>query len=250
MIYIGTAGWSIPRASSEKVTGDGSHLERYARVLPCAEINTSFQRSHRFAVYEKWANQTPPSFRFSVKLPRAITHDGELRHARIPVSRFLSQVAGLGNKLGALLVQVPPSLEFRVRTVRSFFQLLRESFDGAVVCEPRHVSWFLPAAETLLERLQIGRVAADPLDIPGADCPGGWMGPANNGANAVVYYRLHGSPRKYWSRYPVERVQQWAEALSHSPSCTQAWFIFDNTAAGGAIENALELITLLRSKSR
>jgi uncharacterized protein YecE (DUF72 family) len=249
MIYIGTAGWSIPRASSKTFPTDGSHLERYARVLPCAEINTSFQRSHRFAVYEKWANQTPASFQFSVKLPRAITHDAELRRARIPLGLFLSEVAGLGNKLGVLLVQLPPSLEFRPRIARSFFSLVRQGFDGAVVCEPRHASWFRLSAETLLEQLHIGRVAADPLNIPGADRPGGWLGPERAGANAAVYYRLHGSPRKYFSRYSIERIQQWAETLSRLPSSTQAWCIFDNTAAGGAIENALELNMSLSIKT-
>jgi len=72
---VGTAGWSIPRASAERAPGDGTHLQRYARVLACSEINSSFHRSHRAAVYAKWAASTPSGFRFSVKLPRAITHD-------------------------------------------------------------------------------------------------------------------------------------------------------------------------------
>ena len=79
MIRIGTAGWSIPRAAASEFSGIGSHLERYARVLPCAEINSSFHRPHALKVYERWAASTPPSFRFSVKLPRTITHEGELR---------------------------------------------------------------------------------------------------------------------------------------------------------------------------
>ncbi|MEO8627389.1 MAG: DUF72 domain-containing protein [Betaproteobacteria bacterium] len=250
MIDVGTAGWSIPGAAADDFPGDGTHLERYARVLRCAEINSSFYRSHKFQVYEKWANQTSPSFRFSVKLPRAITHNSELLRTRIPLTRFLSEVAGLGGKLGALLVQLPTSLEFRGRSVRTFFQLLREGFAGAVVCEPRNASWFQLNAQTLLEKLQIGRVAADPSNIPGGDCPGGWMGSEMTGANAVVYYRLHGWPRKYFSRYPIERVQQWAETLSRLPPSTQAWCIFDNTAAGGAIENALELETSLSIRTR
>ena len=82
---IGTAGWSITREAAASFTGSGQHLQRYARVLNCAEINSSFYRSHRVQVYEQWAAQTPAGFRFSAKLPRSITHEGRLRRARIPL---------------------------------------------------------------------------------------------------------------------------------------------------------------------
>jgi len=72
---IGTAGWSISREAAAAFPGEGRHLERYGRVLGCAEINSSFHRSHRVEVYQRWAAQTPPGFRFSVKLPRSISHD-------------------------------------------------------------------------------------------------------------------------------------------------------------------------------
>src|SRR5918993_2432455 len=72
-IVIGTAGWSIPRAVAHEFTASGSHLERYARVLNGAEINSSFHRPHARAVYARWAAATPDDFRFSVKLPRTIT---------------------------------------------------------------------------------------------------------------------------------------------------------------------------------
>ncbi|MGZ9032643.1 MAG: DUF72 domain-containing protein [Burkholderiaceae bacterium] len=81
-VRIGTAGWSIPRARAERCASEGSHLARYARVLSCAEINTSFHRSHRYEVYARWAAQTPSGFRFAVKVPRAITHDQRLRESR------------------------------------------------------------------------------------------------------------------------------------------------------------------------
>ena len=80
---IGTAGWTISREAAAFFPGDGRHLERYARVLRCAEINSSIHRSHRVEVYERWAAQTPGDFRFSVKLPRAITHEGRLRRADV-----------------------------------------------------------------------------------------------------------------------------------------------------------------------
>jgi len=242
MITIGTAGWSIPRAVAQRFPGEGTHLERYARVLSGAEINTSFFRSHAFATYQKWAALTPRGFRFAVKLPQAITHAGRLRRARVPLEKFLGEVAGLGFKLGPLLVQLPPSLAFETRPVRNFFTLLRDRHGGAVVCEPRHQSWFTPRADALLAAHQIGRVAADPALCPAAAQPGGWLGPAGDGAGAAVYFRLHGSPRRYWSAYTPEQLREWAGAMRSVARGADTWCIFDNTAAGAAIENALRLI--------
>lgn len=232
-IRIGTAGWCIPRASTHRFEGEGTHLQRYARLLRCAEINSSFHRPHAVATYAKWAASTPPGFQFAVKLPRAITHDQKLRRARLSLQRFLDESAGLGKKRGPLLVQLPPSLAFDTRVAARFFDLLRERYDGSVVCEPRHESWFAAAAVALLVRYRVARVAADPPPALGADAPGGWTG--------IVYFRLHGSPRKYWSRYTDEHVEALARALRAAPSSADAWCVFDNTASGAALENAWEL---------
>ena len=240
-IRIGTAGWSIPRALAEQFQGDGSHLGRYARVLDCAEINTSFYRSHRPEVYARWAAQTPPGFRFAVKLPRTITHDQRLRASRALLERFVAEVSGLGDRLGVLLVQLPPSLAFEAGPVRTFFVLLRRLFEGAVVCEPRHGSWFEPAVDRLLTRLRVGRVAADPARWPAAAVPGGWLGPAGDGVGAVVYHRWHGSPRTYYSAYGDAWLQERASELAGWPDGADRWCIFDNTASGAALADALRL---------
>jgi uncharacterized protein YecE (DUF72 family) len=240
-VRIGTAGWSIPRAVAERFAGDGSRLARYARVLGCAEINTSFYRSHRPEVYARWAAQTPADFRFAVKLPRTITHDQRLRASRTLLTQFLAEVAGLGDRLGVLLVQLPPSLVFEARPVRTFFGLLASLHDGAVVCEARHASWFEPKADRLLVKLQVGRVAADPARWPAAAVPGGWKGPAGGGVGAVLYYRWHGSPRMYFSAYEDDWLRARAVELARWPRDAQCWCIFDNTASGAAASDALRL---------
>lgn len=242
---IGTAGWSISRDAASAFPGEGRHLERYARVLACAEINSSFHRSHRVEVYQRWAAQTAPGFRFSVKLPRSISHDARLRRAREPLLRFLGEVAGLGDRLAVVLVQLPPSFEFEARPTRRFFDLLAELFAGAVVCEPRHPSWFTPAADRALVACRVGRVGADPARSPQGHQPGGWLGVDGDGRGAVVYHRWHGAPRMYWSRYDLAWVEARADELKRWPSDADCWSIFDNTAGGGAISNALELRGLL-----
>jgi len=240
-MHIGTAAWSVPRAASDGFPGVGTQLERYARVLNCAEINSSFYRSHRTEIYARWAGQTPPSFRFAVKLPRAITHEARLRAARVPLQRFQAEVSGLGDKLAVLLVQLPPSLVFEPRPVRTFFRLLTGMFSVAVVCEPRHASWFRPAAKRLLVATRVGRVAVDPARWPAAAAPGGWLGPAAGGAGAVVYHRWHGSPRTYWSSYGDDWLRARAAELQRWAKGSDCWCIFDNTASGAAAGNALEL---------
>ena len=240
---IGTAGWSIPLALADQFPGEGQHLQRYARVLRCAEINSSFYRGHRVETYERWAAMTPLDFRFAVKLPRSITHEARLRRARQPLQRFLAEVAGLGDRLGVILVQLPPSLAFEARVARSFFDLLAESdFSGAVVLEPRHLSWFTAAAGKALVAAQVSRAAADPALCPEAARPGGWLGPEGDGRGAVLYHRWHGSPRMYWSSYPSSWLQaRRAEMRQQWPARSDHWCIFDNTAAGCALANALEL---------
>ena len=243
-MYIGTAAWSLPREVAGEFPGDGQHLERYARQFACAEINSSFYRSHSVATYARWAGMTPPHFRFAVKLPRAITHDARLRAARKPLQAFLAETAGLGDRLGVLLVQLPPSLAFDARVARTFFKLLRESWIGPVACEPRHASWFESPADRLLARLQISRVAADPARDDVAARPGGWLGPAGDGAGALLYYRWHGSPRIYWSRYGDAWLARQAARIAEWPAAAVPWVIFDNTASGAATANALALRSL------
>jgi uncharacterized protein YecE (DUF72 family) len=238
---IGTAGWTLSREAAPAFPGEGMHLARYARVLRCAEINSSFHRSHRPEVWRRWAAQTPSDFRFAAKLPRSISHDGRLRRAREPLRRFLDEAAGLGERLAVLLVQLPPSFAFESRPVRAFFALLAEMFGGAVVCEPRHASWFTPTAERLLAAARVSRAAADPAKVPEAMRPGGWLGPDGDGHGAVLYHRWHGSPRTYWSRYEPAWIAARAVELRRWPSGADLWCIFDNTASGAAISNALEL---------
>jgi uncharacterized protein YecE (DUF72 family) len=236
-VFIGTAGWSVPRASAHRCPGDGTHLERYSNVFPCAEINSSFHRPHSAATYRKWAVCTPHAFRFAVKVPRTITHDQKLKRARRPLETFLRECAGLGRKRGPILVQLPPSLSFEPRLAPRFFQLMRSLHQGAIVCEPRHETWFSAAADQLMMRFRVGRVAADPAPAAGGIVPGGWRG--------IVYHRLHGSPRKYWSKYESGYVERLAAAIRQVPDSVDVWCVFDNTASGAALENAWELRSLL-----
>jgi uncharacterized protein YecE (DUF72 family) len=235
-LYIGCAGWSIPKEHTACFPEEGTHLERYARVFPAVEINSSFYRPHKPATYERWAASVPEGFRFAVKVPKTITHIRRLREANTELEVFLSECEHLGPKLGPLLVQLPPTLKFDEQTVDAFFSAFRERFSGDVACEPRHPTWFAPEPDAILSAHQVARVAADPSIVPAAAEPGGWGG--------LVYYRLHGSPRIYYSAYPTDYLEAIAGKLAESMARgVQTWCIFDNTAEGAATGDALAVMS-------
>lgn len=239
-VYVGTAAWAIPKQYDDAFPSEGSHLVRYASRFAGVEINSSFYRPHRVSTYQRWAGDVPDHFRFAVKMPKTITHEYRLRDVDEPLQRFLREIAGLGPKLGPVLIQLPPSLKFDPADVRSFVERLRASFDGDVVCEPRHASWFTTDVDAFLVEYRIARVAADPKPHPSAGAPGGWAG--------LFYYRLHGSPKMYYSAYSQEVIAEAAAALGdHAEAGRAAWCIFDNTAAFAATGDALSTLKLLQS---
>ncbi|MGV3485672.1 MAG: DUF72 domain-containing protein [Planctomycetaceae bacterium] len=211
----------------------------FANYLPAVNIMALLNRIRiGCATYARWADSVPPHFRFSVKVPKQITHQQKLAATAGEVEEFLQQVQSLGDRLGCLLVQLPPSLRLDTAVAQAFFAHLRQVFDGAVVCEPRHASWFTTIGEELLQRYEIGRVAADPAPCPAADRPAGSL--------QTCYYRLHGSPQMYYSSYDTAYLASIAEQLIAQVELGRdAWCIFDNTAVGAATINALQLQRLL-----
>lgn len=233
-IVIGTAGWSVPARDAAAFPGEGSALERYAARFGGVEINSSFHRPHRRTTWERWAASVPEGFRFSVKMPKTITHQRKLIDCADLLAAHLDESAPLGERLAVHLVQLPPSLAFDAGAAEAFFTRLGESSSADMACEPRHASWFEPAAGALLERLRVARVAADPARVPEAATPGGWRG--------LGYFRLHGSPVPYRSSYEDVRLDGYA-AQMRAAACEgrDVWCIFDNTASSAAAGNALAL---------
>jgi uncharacterized protein YecE (DUF72 family) len=272
VIFVGSAGWNIPRVHKARFPADGSQLQRFSARLNAAEINTSFYRPHAVATYERWAAAVPRDFRFSVKIPKLITHERGLARAREPLERFLEESSGLGDRRGPLLLQLPPKFAFEPRRVGRFLELLRQRHEGPVVCEPRHATWTTESATRMLVKFRVARVAADPPRAAGLEEPGGWDG--------IIYYRWHGSPRPYFSPYTMEqlsglavklnrgaaplgrpdtltrggpkprsvRVARSLRSLADPLPGVEAWCVFDNTGSGSAAGNALDLRELLSSQ--
>jgi uncharacterized protein YecE (DUF72 family) len=213
-------------------------LARYATRFDLAEVNSSFYRPHQQATWERWAASVPEHFRFTAKLPQEISHERALRGCVACLERFLDQVEGLGGKLACLLLQLPRSRPLQAGIAGRFFEQVRKRYPNGFAIEPRHASWFEPAADDLLRQYGIARVAADPALSEAAARPGGEA--------SLRYWRWHGSPRMYYSDYPEEALRALATQLrARAPRGTQRLVVFDNTAHAHATANAARLQELL-----
>ncbi|MEO6518893.1 MAG: DUF72 domain-containing protein [Pseudoxanthomonas sp.] len=241
-VKVGCAGWSIPSAHTHLFGPGDSMLARYATRFPVVEINSSFYRPHQIKTYQRWAAAVPRAFQFSVKLPQTISHGLRLRGTGMLLDQFLPHAEGLGPKLAGFLLQLPPSLVLDARVAAAFFRSFRRRSDAALVCEPRHPSWFTARAEDLFERHQVSRIAADPARVPAAATPGA--------KTAWPYWRWHGAPRMYYSAYSSQALQVLARQVqTYRMNPRAPWLILDNTAHGFAVANAASLQNLLSAKT-
>jgi uncharacterized protein YecE (DUF72 family) len=235
MHRIGTAGWSVPAGEARH----GTHLHHYSHTFSCVEINSSFYRPHRAATWAKWAQETPPHFRFSIKAPKTITHEEKLRDTTHLLEAFFEQIKPMGEKTGPVLFQLPPSLSFEPAVGEDFFSSLRKLYRREIVFEPRHATWFTASVDRLLKEKGITRVAADPPKAdPAAAEPGGDRG--------LTYYRLHGAPETYYSNYEEKFLTVLASKIKAQ---NNVWVIFDNTARSHAYSNAIRLHTLIAASA-
>ncbi len=233
-LHIGTAGWQLPKDLSVRSTG--SVLERYAELFNSVEINSTHYRHHMERTYIRWSASVPAAFRFAVKMHRDITHVQRLTRVR-PMQEFMNEVQALGDRLGPVLVQLPPSLPWS-ETCDEVLQAMREVYSGGLVLEPRHPTWAEPRILTGLRKLAIAVVAADPPLITWSLLP--------QGDHSLCYFRLHGQPRVYWSAYEeATLVDLSRNATDLLRAGSSVWVIFDNTASGEAALNARRLQELM-----
>jgi len=235
-VYVGTSGWSLSHHVAPGSRPGLTGLERYAEYFNAVEINSTFYRLPQRSTIERWRDATPDGFRFAVKLPRSITHEARLVDTEAEANAFCELVAGFGEKLGPLLVQLPPSLELDVGVAREFLRQLTRAAPAPVVLEPRHPTWFSDDAERLLVESGVARAAADPACCVAATHPGATASP--------TYFRWHGSPRKYFSAYLPEAIAALAQqivATRGKGARSEAYCFLDNTALGAATINAISL---------
>lgn len=176
---VGTSGWSYEEWKGTFYPDDlpaSAMLAHYATRLDAVEVNNTFYRLPKRSVVEAWVDEVPSDFRFVIKASRRITHQAKLGPgAREPLDFLTGNLAVLGERLGALLIQTPPWLKADLDLLATFLDWIPEGIRTAF--EFRSTSWFdTPVAERLAERGH-ALVAADTGD-PDRDPPltggGGW----------------------------------------------------------------------------
>jgi uncharacterized protein YecE (DUF72 family) len=142
MIWVGTSGYNYPEWKGSFYPSDlpaAKMLPYYAARFPTVEINYTFYRMPNEKLVSGWAEQTPSPYKLTLKAPRRITHDSRLKNAGSYVSGFCSVAGTLGDKLGALLFQLPPNLKKDVALLDAFLAELPPKVCAAF--EFRHESW-------------------------------------------------------------------------------------------------------------
>jgi uncharacterized protein YecE (DUF72 family) len=229
-VRIGTSGWQYrdwrgafypPRLAQAR------WLEAYADAFATVESNNAFYRLPERHVFEAWAERTPDDFVMAVKMSRFLTHIRRLRDPDEPVQRFLDRAGGLGNKLGPVLIQLPP--QFGADHDRLAATLERFPGDMRVAVEFRHRSWFTDATRSLLERHGAALCLADRR---------GLQTPAWRTAD-WTYLRLHEGRASPHPCYGRASLRTWVERLRDGWGAdAEAWVYFNNDPRGCAPRDA------------
>lgn len=233
VLRIGTAGWTVPPLLKAElaISGD-SHLQVYSQIFNCVEINSSFYNDHKPETFIRWKNETPKYFKFAVKLSKVITHQTKLTGGAGLLKEKLEPILNLDEKLGMLLVQLPPSLVYEQKIFKKFCQAIRSLYAGPVAFEPRNESWENPTFFDELLKQQFTFVFADPAPFISSFRYAREMLP-------YLYFRLHGSPVIYESSYSDSEIVAYKKELLQQP--VENWCIFDNTKFAHASFNALSM---------
>lgn len=227
---IGTSGWHYDHWRGGLYPADlppRRWLDHYAQRFATIEINNAFYRLPERSTFENWAASVPDDFMFAVKASRYLTHVRRLREPAEPVSRLLERSAGLGAKLGPILLQLPPNLQIDLDALDA---VLRSFAAGVkVTVEFRHESWFVPDTRALLERHGSAWCLTD---------TGGRRSPRWRTAD-WGYVRLHGGRGSPPSCYGRSALRSWAEDLAELwPDPSELFVYFNNDGHGCAVRDA------------
>jgi len=232
--WVGTSGW-VYTGWREHLYADAPvrrWLEIASRTFDTLEINGSFYTQIKPETYARWRRETPDGFRFALKGHRFVTHYKRLRDAAASVQRLRDQASALGDKLAAVVWQLPARFSIDVPRLEDFLRSLEGWPEARHALELRHRSWFVPA---VADRLRAARVAVCLSDAP--DFPM-WREVTTD----LVYVRLHGHTRKYASQYSAANLARWAaETRRWLDEGRDVHVYFDNDGEGHAVHDALML---------
>jgi uncharacterized protein YecE (DUF72 family) len=238
-IHIGTSGWHYPHWRGRFYPAglpEHSWLPYYAEHFGCVEINASFYRLPTPSIVEQWLAQTPEDFVFTLKASRYISHMKKLKDCARPLAEFLAAARRFADRLGAILVQLPPHWRANPQRLADFLGLLPGDLRFAM--EFRDPSWHTPKVYELLEAHGI---ALCQFDLAGVTSPA-------EVTTDLVYLRLHGPDAAYAGSYAEEELTKWATRLrAWAKEGREVYVFFDNDEYAYAVDNANTLQELLKT---
>ncbi|MEN3304528.1 MAG: hypothetical protein V7603_730 [Micromonosporaceae bacterium] len=235
MLVIGTSGWQYRdwRGPVYPVeVPQRAWLECYAERFATVEVNNAFYRLPERDTFTRWRERTPPDFTVAVKMSRYLTHIKRLREPAEPVARFLDRVAGLGDKLGPVLLQLPPTLTASASLLDEVLSLFPRAVRVAV--EPRHASWWVPEVRAVLERHGAALCWADRRARPVTPL---WR------TAGFGYLRMHEGRATPRPRYGRRALASWLDRIARHFTGEPVYVYFNNDPGGAAVADAVALAT-------
>jgi uncharacterized protein YecE (DUF72 family) len=240
MIVLGTSGWQYkdwrdrfyPAGLPQRLW-----LEHYVGQFDTVEVNNAFYRLPERTTFKQWRERTPDDFVVAVKMSRYLTHIKRLKDPAEPVARFFDRAAGLGDKLGPVLVQLPPNLKADLPALDQTLALFPAG--ARVAVEPRHASWWTDELRELLTRRNAALCWADRRSRP--------ITPLWRTAD-FGYLRLHEGRAKPWPRYGRAALASWLDRIGEHLPGLPTYVFFNNDPGGAAITDATALAALARQR--
>ncbi|MEU9522391.1 DUF72 domain-containing protein [Streptomyces sp. NPDC048224] len=239
-LFVGTSGWQY-RDWREALYPSGLPvrlwLEHYAAAFATVEINNAFYRLPTRETFAAWRERVPPDFTVAVKASRYLTHIKRLRDPAEPVDRLMTHAAGLGDRLGPVLLQLPPTLRADPALLDACLACFPPGTRVAV--EPRHASWWTPETrEVLVSR----RAALCWADVRARPVTPLWR-TADWG-----YVRFHEGRAAAWPHYGRRSLTTWLDRVATTwPDTSDVYAYFNNDPNAAAVQDAATFAHLART---
>ncbi|MGD8570452.1 MAG: DUF72 domain-containing protein [Gammaproteobacteria bacterium] len=236
--YIGTSGWNYIHWKSRFYgnTPKSQWLRFCSDHFNSIEVNGTFYRLQSRDTFQRWYDETPAAFRFSIKANRYLTHTKRLKNPQDSIQLEKEHADALGEKLAVVLWQLPANFTRNTDRLATFLDALKSWRNVRHTIEFRDASWFADDVATLLQQHSVGVCQSDAGDWP--------LWPAVTAD--FVYIRLHGNPQTYASNYSPAKLSKWSRQIkSWLRQKRDVYVYFDNDANGRAPMNALSLLKLL-----
>ena len=241
-LLIGTSGWQYRdwRGSFYPAGVPATRwLEHYATQFPTVENNGTFYRLAAPATFADWRSRTPDGFVMAVKASRYLTHIRRLRDPAEPIARLLAAAAGLGNRLGPILIQLPPTMKADPALLGACLAEFRAAASTLKIPEPRtcvefrHQSWETDETKQILTKHNAALCWSDRQGRP--------QGPLWRTAD-WAYLRLHEGAAQPWPRYGKQALSTWLDRIGQTwPATTEVFAYFNNDQNGAAPADARAL---------